>query len=170
MDKIFQDTTKIKKYIQIQNELCDLNSNANPEEIDKIINLIPPEYLNQTDELMVICQMFAYYARCHETSKKGNTFKLFQRILTQIKTHLQGESSFFWFISGGLFYLKLWMYENGLISIEKIIQESQSDFTSSVAEYFHPEIIEERPEIFENETKYRLKFSVTKESIEKLNS
>ncbi|KAK8834922.1 hypothetical protein M9Y10_030452 [Tritrichomonas musculus] len=166
MQKIFKDDVKIKKYAQIQKELCDLKPIASDEDIEKIIKLIPPEYLNQKDELMLICQMFAYIARCQPTPKKGNSFKLFQRILTPLKTYLKDESTFFWNIFAGLFYFKLWMHEQGLISIETIIRVSQ-DGNNSIAEYFYPEIYEERPEIFEKETKYQLNFTPTPESIEK---
>lgn len=164
MDKIIQDETKIKIYGEIQKELCNLRPKASKEEIDKIIDLIPQSFLNQKEELMMLCHIFSYYARCNQTSKKGNALKLFQRIISPIKSNLQDESSFFWSIFGGHFYFKLWMHEEGLISIDKIIQCAQSDDTSAIAEYFFPEIMIERPEIFENETKYQLKIQYSPEA------
>ena len=165
MERMFTDANKIKIYARLQDELCKLNENSNDESINKIINLIPANYLNQKDELKIICSMFAFYARCHLSTMTKNTFRLFQRILSPIKTHLQDESAFFWNISGGLFYLKLFMHREGLISIDHIILCSNGD-EPSVIEYFYPEILDQAPEIFENETKYKLNFPINSEIIE----
>lgn len=74
---LFQDEAKIKTYAQIQEVLCSLRPNASDEEIDNIIKLIPAEYLNQQEELRLICQLFSFNARLQPTPKKGNFFREF---------------------------------------------------------------------------------------------
>lgn len=99
--------------------------------------------------------------------------KLFQRILPVMKTYLKGESSTIWNLFGGLFFLKHWMYEEGLIDINQIISSAISSEISIVTEYFLPEILEKESECFYKELKPRYQiFSdsnvYSAESIEKL--
>lgn len=157
MDKIFQDEDKLKIFVRIQEAINNLKPNSREDEIDQIIKIIPNKYLNQKDELMTICQLFAYYARFKSITQKGNAIKLFQRILTPIKTLLQDESIFIWNIFGGLMPFKLWMYEEKLICIDQILQSAQIEDNNYISEFFYPEILEAKPKIFENVTKYQLK-------------
>ncbi|KAK8878393.1 hypothetical protein M9Y10_005161 [Tritrichomonas musculus] len=167
MNIILKEQENIKIYAEIQRTLCALTPDANEEEIDQLFTKIPANFLTQKDTLMVICQLFAYYARIHQASIKGNTIKLFERILDTMKKNLQDESSFLWNIFGGLFNFKLWMYEEGLITIDQIITSAQHDQSSAIYEFFIPEIIEKEPEIFEKEIKNQITFSYSEESIQK---
>lgn len=166
MYNIFNDTQKIKLISQIEKDLCDLRPNANEDEINNIINQIPPQYLTQKDDLMMVCQTFAYYARNNFQTNKGNSIKLFEKIFSPIKEILQDLSSFFWNIFGGLFFFKLWFYNENLISMEQIIQATRFQEAPTVAEYFLPEIIEHEPEIFESEIKKKIHVPYTKEYID----
>lgn len=167
MNSLFQDEAKIKIYSQLQNALNELEPNSKEECINNIISLIPKAFLSQKDDLMAICQLFAYYSRIVPAKKKGNAMRLFEKIMDQIKSLLSDESSFFWNIFGGLFYFKLWMHEQGLISIDYIILSSLIDISLKTAEYFLPEIIEKEPELFEKELKDQFKIEYTDESISK---
>lgn len=153
MDNIFKDEAKIKLFVHIQDCLSDLEPNSGNEEIEQVIKEIPKSYLDNKDDLMVICSIFAYNARNNIKNKQGNTIKLFEKIMEPIKKYLQNESSFFWNIFGSIYYLKHWMYEEGLVSIDTIIQSAMADNTHSIIKYFLPEIFEKEPEIFENEFK-----------------
>ncbi|KAK8898407.1 hypothetical protein M9Y10_000694 [Tritrichomonas musculus] len=152
MDNILKDSAKIKIYTEIQGKLCDLEPNASDDKINEIINLIPPSFLNQKEDLMKICQFFSYIARNDRITKKGDSIKLFEKIMEPIKTHLQDQSSFFWNIFGGILCLKLWMYEEGLIAIDTIIQL----LDPSTTEYFLPEIKEKCPEYYDKQVKNHL--------------
>ncbi|KAK8845713.1 hypothetical protein M9Y10_020631 [Tritrichomonas musculus] len=157
MDVLFQDVTKISLFSQLQKKLCDLNTNSGDEEILQVIKLIPTNYLNQKDDLMVICQLFGCYSCVCSLTMKKHVFKLFDHIMNSLKANLQEESAFFWNIFGGSFYFKLWMYEEGLISIEQVILCSLKDKTMETMKYFLPEIIEKEPEIFNKELKFKFK-------------
>ena len=80
MNKVNLDTSKIAIYAQIQKALCELECNSEDEAINILIKNIPQSFLHQKEDLMVICQLFAYYARFCETSKKRNSIKLFENI------------------------------------------------------------------------------------------
>ncbi|KAK8898213.1 hypothetical protein M9Y10_000489 [Tritrichomonas musculus] len=153
MEDLFYDTEKIDQFIQIQSNLLDLAPNSSEEELDNLIKRIPPNYLNQKYDLMTICQLFIYYSRNNIHNIKGNTIKLLEKIMKQIKLYLSDESTFFWNISSGLFYLKLWFYEENLISIEEIIGYCRIKNHFAAREYFFPEIIEKEPETFESDFK-----------------
>ena len=168
MEILYIDEARISAYSKIQTSIYNLKPNSSDEEINKIINQIPPEYLNKKRDLMMICKIFAYYARCSSISNKRNSFLLFVKIMDPIKKLLRHQSSFFWNIFGGLFYFKLWMYEEGLISIEVIIQKLRLMETLPQIEYFLPEIKEKAPEIYEKEMKPRLRFTCTDEYINKI--
>ncbi|KAK8860558.1 hypothetical protein M9Y10_012223 [Tritrichomonas musculus] len=162
MENILNDSAKIKIYAAIQNKLCELEPNASDDDISKIIDLIPPNFLNQKEELMKICQLFSYIARNDRITKKGDTIKLFERIMQPIKTHLQDQSIFFWTIFGGILCFKLWLYEEGLITIDTIIQV----LDESTTEYFLPEIKEEYPEYFEKQFQNQLKIKYSDEYLD----
>lgn len=165
MDKIHLDEEKISIYAKIQNILCDLEPNSPDESIDNVINQVPPEFLNQKDDLMVICQLIAYYSRTQNSLKKVNAIKLIERIMDSLKTILKDESTFFWEIFGSHYYFKYWMYEEGLIKIEQIILAAEGDETGMIIEYFLPEIIKEKRELFEKELKFKYKKGISQESI-----
>ena len=150
MENILNDSATIKIYAAVQKKLCELEPNASEDEISKVIDLIPPNFLNQKEELMKICQLFSYIARNDRITKKGDTIKLFERIMQPIKTHLQDQSIFFWNIFGGILCFKLWLYEEGLITIDTIIQV----LDESTTEYFLPEIKEDYPDIYEKMSQY----------------
>ena len=155
MENLFIDDAKIKIFKQIQNDLLDLESNSKEQVIDDLIKKIPQNYLENKEDLMTICQLFSYYGRNHAHKNKGNVIKLFEKIMIPIKTHLHDESTFFWNIFGGLCYFKLWFYEEGFISIEKIINSIRQSNSIRTIEYFLPEIIEKVPDIFDKEIKER---------------
>ena len=92
MESIFKNETKIKIYANIQKLLNNLKPNSPDKDITNLINQIPPDYLNQKEELMMICQLFAYYARNSLITIKGNAIKLFEKIMDPIKNYLQDES------------------------------------------------------------------------------
>lgn len=165
MCTIFENTTIIKTYAQIQKNLINLRPRSSEDEINFIINQIPPAFLTNRRELMMICQIFAYYARNLNKTQKGNAFRLFDRIIKYIKAFLPNESTFFWYIFGGLLYYKLWFYEEGLISIEVIIQHTRQPNQSFIAEYFAPEIKEKYPEIYEKEIKPKYNLSYTEKEL-----
>ena len=133
MNTIFTDKDKIKIFSQIQENLTHLESNSDEESIDLIIQQIPPQYLDQKDDLMTICSIFGYYSRNNNKNKIGNVVKLFTKIIKPIKKHLKNETSFIWNIFGSIFYLKRWMHEEGLFSIEYIIQRSLFDDKYAIA-------------------------------------
>ena len=148
MEDLFKDTTTINAFKQIQYDLLDLSSNSKDEEISSLISKIPPNIINNEDNLMVVCRLFAYYARDNVFRNVGNAVKLFEKILEPIKKHLEGKSSFFMNIFGGLLFFKLWMYEEGLIFIEDIIssvKQPGDKMQNDIIEYFMPEIIEKEP-------------------------
>lgn len=165
MEYILSEASKISFYAHIQKELCALSPNANDEEINILIDQIPENYLNQKENLMIICQLFAYYPRNSPKKVRRNVFKLFDKIMIHIKTHMQGQSTFFWNIFGGLFYFKQYMYDEGLISIDNIVQEAVRDNLPHVSEYFLPEIIEKSPEIFEYEIKHKIRTQYSEQYI-----
>lgn len=154
MENLFLDECQIKELSQIQKNLCSLDPNSDEKQLDELISQIPLKYLTQKEELMCTCKIFAMYSRSTVKTTKSNSIKLFEKILKYIKEYLSDESSFFWNIFGGLYYFKLWMHEEGIISIETIIQNC---INISLIEYFLPEIMKEAPEIYEKDIKYRLK-------------
>lgn len=172
MKTIFTDRTKIDFYSKIQKRLYKLSAKSDDNSIDEIFELIPPHFLEEKENLIMICQLFAMLGR-NNAYKFRVVIKLFQRILPLMKTYLKGESSTIWNLFGGLFFLKHWMYEEGLIDINQIILSAISSEISMVTEYFLPEILEKESECFYRELKPRYPiFSDSKaysaESIEKL--
>ncbi|KAK8895281.1 hypothetical protein M9Y10_023726 [Tritrichomonas musculus] len=165
MNNIAFNDEKIKLLAQIQKSLCDLEPNATDESIDEIISKIPTIYFTEKDNLMIICELFAIYTRNKFKSTKNNSIRLFGKIMEPIKAYLKNESSFFWNIFGGIYSFKLWMFQEGLISIETIIQSVKKDQTSSIIDFFFPEIIERHPEIFEKELKYKMKKKISEDDI-----
>lgn len=71
------DSSKISFYSQIQKSLCNLKPNSSDEEINILIQQIPKESFNNNEDLMVICQLFAYYPRNGSKRIRRNVFKLF---------------------------------------------------------------------------------------------
>lgn len=166
MNDIFIDCdTRIKKYAEIQSSLLSLKPNSTDAELDNIISQIPPEFLSSTEDLMILCQLFSHYGKYINHSIRGNVIKLFERIMDPIRNFLKDESNFFLIIFDGILYFKLIFYEEGLISIQNIIDISMQDQSCLYAEYFMPEIIEKEPEIFEKEIKQKLKCPCTPEYI-----
>lgn len=155
MDSVLKDDTKVKLYAQIQHNLIELKSGGD-DEINNLISQIPDLFLTQKEDLMRICQLFSSYAINNVCKNRSAPIKLFEKILTPIKTYIQNESTFFWMIFADLNYFKLWMYEEGLINIEQIIQASRYDKSYSIAYYFIPEIYENEPNFFEEEFKYQI--------------
>lgn len=153
---LFNDKDKIKVFKDIQYNLLSLEPNSNDEAINNIISQIPQEFLTGKEDLMAISQLFFYYSRNTHQKNKGNTIKLFEKIIDQAKTYLQDESSFFWNICGGIIYFKLWLHEEGLISIEKIVNSLKQSDSIETIEFFLPELIEKVPEIFEKDFKYKI--------------
>ena len=167
MQYIFDDDGKMKLLEEIQKKLNALNPNTTDEKIRELINQIPQSMLTQKEDLMMICELFAIYSRNNDYTNKRNSFKLFENIMIYIKAYLHNESSFFWSILGGLYYLKLWMYQEGLISIETIILEVKKDNYHAIGEYFFPEIIENEPEMFKKELKQKVNCEDSPECIKK---
>lgn len=165
MDKIPLDEEKIRYFAQVQTNLCELEENANDDDIEKIINQIPEDMLTNRADLMVICELFALYARLHTLKFKRNTFKLLEKIMDHIKSILQDESSFFWNIFGGHLYFKYWLYEKGLISIDFILLCCECGQSTNTTEVFLPEILELRREIFDEEIKYNYKLPCTEDYV-----
>lgn len=157
MDSLFQDEARIKFFAQIQADLANLEVNSSDEDIDSIISKIPQSYLDSKDDLKIIFSIFAYYGRNNVRTMQRITIKLFEKIMIYVKKNLQNESAFIWNSFGSLFYFHHWMYEEGLISINEIVQQMNLDNTFSVVEYFLPELFEKVPEIFEKEIKKKLK-------------
>ena len=167
MENFFQDIDKIKSYAEIQKHLIDLKQNASDEEIQSLINQIPQHFLTQKNDIIMICQLFAHYAKFTSHLIRGNAIKLFEKIKTPIKTYLKDDSNFLCKIFKGFYYFELMMYENGLITIDDIIMSILVDKSSLEAEYFLPEIIKERPEIFEKEIKYYIKSPYSDDYLQK---
>lgn len=166
MKNILDNEEEIRSFTRIQEELYKLPENATDEEIANFISEIPPKFLSDKDDLMTICKIFAYYSRNFQQTSKQNSIKLFDKILDIMKAKLKNESEFFFNIFGGTYYLHFYMYQNGLIDMEEIIQRSIRFKYPYFTEYFLPEIIESTPEIFDKEIKDHLKFKYSKESIE----
>lgn len=158
----------INEYAEIQRKLLDLKPNSSDQDIQEFINQIPQNLLTQKDSLMMICQLFAHYAKYTSPLIRGNAIKLFEKIMSTIKKLLQDQSSFFYKVFGGLFYFKLIMYEENLLTIDYLIMSILRYKSSLEAEYFLPEIIKERPEVFDKEIKYLIKCPYTDEYIQKL--
>lgn len=154
MDKIHFDESKIKFYASVQDGLRNLNEDASDEEIENIIKIIPSDYLANKDEMIRICELFALYARYSTLKMKKNLFKLYEKIMDNIKSVLPDESPFFWKIFGGHLYFKFWLYQKGLISLDYAILCAQNQKSSNIIETFLPEIIENRRELFDKELKY----------------
>ena len=70
MENLFNNKTKTDIFKQIQYDLLELQENADDEEINNIFEKIPPDFLNNKDDLMIICQLFAYYSRNNCRTKK----------------------------------------------------------------------------------------------------
>lgn len=170
MNNLFQDINKIKSYTEIQNHLIDLKPNASEDEIQGLINQIPENFLKQKNDLLMICQLFAHYAKFTSYRIRGNAIKLFEKIKDPMKNLLGDESYFLNKIFNGFYYFKLIMYEDRLITIDDIIKTILRRNSSPEAEYFLPEIIKERPEIFENDIKFLIKSPYSKDYLEKLNT
>lgn len=166
MNNLFQDNERIVFYADLQSDLFSLEQNPSDDTLNLIINQIPSNLLNEKDILMSICHIFAQYARKRPAIMKKNSIRLFKLILPFMKKNLQNESSFLWGIFGGLLFFKLWMYEEGLITFDQIILSAQNDETSTITEYFLPEIIDTNFEIFEKELKYRFKKTFSSEKVE----
>lgn len=164
MENIFDNETKRIFFAKIQNSLYNLKVNSPDYDIQNIINQIPNNYLNQKEDLMLICCLFSYYTRNNLIKCKRNGIKLFEKIIIPIKKHMPNESTFLWKIFGGLNYFKLWMYEEGLISINTIIQKIRNK-SLYIVEYFFPEIIEKDPELYEKEIKPQLDKQYTEKDI-----
>lgn len=163
MENLFNDKTKVMQYAEIQNKLCNLTGNSSDEEIDNFIKEIPQQFLDQKEDLMIISQLIAYYGRNNLSINKRLVIKLFEKLKSYLQKHLQNESSFFWQILGGILFLKLWFYEENLITIEEIIQNCRNDRNLLVTEYFLPEIIEKETEIYEKEFKSKFDKEFSKE-------
>ncbi|KAK8845688.1 hypothetical protein M9Y10_020606 [Tritrichomonas musculus] len=168
MQNIFGNEDKIEVFSKLQQKLRLLEPHSSDEKLNELLNSIPPDYLTQKDDLKVICELFALYSRSTIISTKSNFIKLFEKIMQPIKTYLQNESYFFWNIFGGIYYFKLWMYREGLITIDQIIQFCQKTTMKHMIEYFTPEIIEKVPEIYDKEIKYLIDKPLSKEYIEDL--
>ena len=98
MENLFNDKTKVMQYAEIQNKLCNLTGNSSDEEIDNFIKEIPQQFLDQKEDLMIICRLFAFYNRCGSRRIRGNGIKLFEKIMKPIKKHLANQSIFFFYI------------------------------------------------------------------------
>lgn len=165
MTKLFLDNQKIETISKIQVSLLSLNENSTKEEIDEIINLIPSNMLTQKDDLMIICQLVVSYIRRVPMIKVKNGIELLQQLMPHLKELLQDESNFFWVISGGLNFLRLWFGQKELIDFEQVITSSEADKTGTIIEFFLPEIIETDKEIYEKELKYIHSVPYTKDSL-----
>ena len=95
MNYFSDNIDKIEQFETIQNNLISLEPNTNDEEIKKVIDQIPKEYLNQKEDLMMICELFAIYARVKNRTKKRNAFKLFEGIMDYIKKYVSRRSYFY---------------------------------------------------------------------------
>lgn len=146
MIKIFEDQTQLKLYSTIQKHLHALHPKSREKTLNKIFDLFP-DFLNQKENLLMISNLFASVGVNHMTLY-GVVIKLFSRILPLMKMHLQDESSAIWNLTHDLFFLKLWFYEKGLISIQQIKLASLSDNSTITAQYFLPELIKNDPRIF----------------------
>lgn len=172
MNNLFKNEIKIKLYSKIQKGLHNLKSNASDDEIREIFTILPSNFFDEKDNLIMICQLFGMVGRYRRPMGRV-VIKLFESILNIIKRDLQNESSIIWSFFGGCFYFKLWMYKEGLIDMEQIILASQNDNSSKTAEYFLPEIIQYDRELFEKEIKHKFPIfsseeSYSQESIQKL--
>ena len=59
MENLFNNKTKTDIFKQIQYDLLELQENADDEEINNIFEKIPPDFLNNKDDLMIIiCVLF----------------------------------------------------------------------------------------------------------------
>ena len=72
MKNILKDAAKIRSFVQIQENLNELPENATETEINSLIENIPKQMLTQKDDLMIICKLFAYYARNFQQTSKKN--------------------------------------------------------------------------------------------------
>ena len=80
---------KLSLYAKIQRSLCNLKSDSSNLEIDQFINQIPKNFLSQKDDLMIICQLFAFFSLFHSVKMKSLVIKLFEKIMKPIKTILR---------------------------------------------------------------------------------
>ena len=156
MDNLFKDKIKYNLFSQIQKDLINLPPNPEEDQINEIIQKIPSDSLNSKDDLKTIIQLFSSYAFNILIFHRRNAIKLLEKIMPQIKAHLQNESTFFWKVFDNFLYMKLWMYQEGLISINNIIQAINLDETRKLIEYFYPEVIEKEPEAYLKEYKFQL--------------
>lgn len=172
MIKIFEDQTQLKLYSTIQKHLHALHPKSREKKLNKIFDLFPADFLNQKENLLMISNLFANVGVNHMT-KYGVVIKLFSRILPLMKIYLQDESSAIWNLTQNLFFLKLWFYEKGLISIQQIQLASLIDNSTITAQYFLPELIKNDPRFFyfEIKPKYSIfydKSTYSKETIQKV--
>lgn len=112
MDKIPLDEGKVRFYAQIQENLCNLSEDSSDEDIDKLINQIPAEYLTQKGDLMKICELFASYARFHSLKSKRSTFKLLDKIMSHLFYQMNRHFS-------GVFLVAIYILNIG--SIKKVL-------------------------------------------------
>ena len=139
--------SQVEVYAKIQEQIYSLRPASTDEEIEDLFKIIPSTFYEQKDNLVMLCQLFA---KCEEHEPKMGrvTIKLFDYILPIIKLNFQSESSLIWEIFGTCSYFKHWMYKEGLIDIEQILQSSLTDESSLTAQYFLPEIIDNDPKYF----------------------
>lgn len=167
MDKIELNETKINSYAKVQSLLIGLTPNSSDEEISSLFKQIPPDLLNQKEDLMMICELIARYAHDFSITTKGNAIKLMERLIPSIKTLLPNESVFFWSIYDDIFWMKLWLYEECIISINQIISVIFDEESTTEIEYFLPEIIEKAPELFEKEVKQNIILDYSADTLQK---
>ena len=70
MSRIFEDNSKIKQFEQIQKNLGSLMPNSADDAIQSLLSQIPEELLATKEDLMIICELFAIYARNKHKAKK----------------------------------------------------------------------------------------------------
>ena len=65
MINLFKDEAKINLCAKFQKLLCNLTTNSTDADVDKVFELLPPNYLTDRDNLFMICQLIGNFARNH---------------------------------------------------------------------------------------------------------
>lgn len=63
MKKFADYQSTLELYAEIQKHVYSLRSKSTDEEVDKLFKMIPPNFYDEKDNLIMLCQLFAMNGR-----------------------------------------------------------------------------------------------------------
>ena len=136
---------RIEEIGKIQENLGDLDVSATEDQINEIFNSIPEKYFkNKTkfDNLLqaIISNLFG------GSRKERSTLLFLEKMKDQIGHFFKNDEVHLIKIVEPYVFVNEWFFENNFLSVQTIVTESQ--FDTKLAQYFLPEIIENKPSLF----------------------